>query len=430
MEKLELSFSRNEILTSSTMNKIVGKINEVIEDGGGASGGGMVITTYNELKTLRDNAELSPGTWYRITDYQCTTTQENTRSAGHRFDIFVLALDESTLSEEARACKHDGDTYFDGCNLEAWKIWYSLDNDYNRFAWADEENGKGVIYRMIDECDNDCPYDFKNIQYLRSYMEDEELDISGYYGLEEDDDNIWAYTFCGFDDDDEVYDSSLKRNLIDTELYVSYGNVVKTLYWWNESYFELPNNVFYRCIEVNLDSDSYDSTFDNCYVNGLFGRCVMVDAFHVKGYFNSCTFSDCDNVIGLRVEHFNLVGCYDLKFGNSCNNITLVGVYSSTFGNNCSYIEMFYSNRLSFENGVSFIYASYLINSSFDNRVSNLTISSVDSLYGGNEINNLHVYSGNYGGNTEYFGTNNDVKFLYKDSYYWRQSGSTGSGPQ
>lgn len=53
--------------------------------------------------------------------------------------------------------------YFDNCNLDAWKIWYCLDNDASRFAWADSTNGKGVIYRMIDEWNNDCPYDFKNI---------------------------------------------------------------------------------------------------------------------------------------------------------------------------------------------------------------------------------------------------------------------------
>jgi hypothetical protein len=38
-----------------------------------------------------------------------------------------------------------------------------LDNDSSRFAWADTENGEGVIYYMKDEFNNECPYDFKNI---------------------------------------------------------------------------------------------------------------------------------------------------------------------------------------------------------------------------------------------------------------------------
>lgn len=41
-----------------------------------------------------------------------------------------------------------------------------MDNDTNRFAWADD-TGRGVIYRMIDEWNNDCPYDFKNILFRR-----------------------------------------------------------------------------------------------------------------------------------------------------------------------------------------------------------------------------------------------------------------------
>lgn len=63
---------------------------------------------------MRDNGELVAGAWYRITNYQCTTTQDNTQSAGHVFDILVLALDGKTLSEEARAIQHEGDTYFEG----------------------------------------------------------------------------------------------------------------------------------------------------------------------------------------------------------------------------------------------------------------------------------------------------------------------------
>jgi hypothetical protein len=46
--------------------------------------------TYNDLKSLRDNKELSPGTFYRIRDYQCTTTQEGTRAVDNcKFNIIV-----------------------------------------------------------------------------------------------------------------------------------------------------------------------------------------------------------------------------------------------------------------------------------------------------------------------------------------------------
>lgn len=306
----------------------------------GPSGGGMTEVTWQELKDKRDAGELTPGSLYRITDYNCTTTQENTQSAGHQFDIVLLALSENKLAEEGWAMMNDniydvtfmdgvtkkcylykrGDSptgynivdvntllgideaslgdeftideetktancteydspslrsdnlpynYFQNSNLSAWKVWYCLDNDTSRFAWAQQgqegnvtsvtfkddrneshscdktnttivkdnvtyyywqenntqvgcltaspnpnigdtcilmigdedtgdysitaitgtpqqDEGRGVIFRLIDEWNNDCPYDFKNIQFLRP-LTDGMYDESG--GT-----NTWCYT--------------------------------------------------------------------------------------------------------------------------------------------------------------------------------------------------------------------------------------------
>ena len=96
--------------------------------------GNILRITYESLKTLRDSSKLIPGQQYRIINYITTTTQENTKSAGHPFDIIVTALDECTLSEEAQAIQNNNDGYFDSSNLSAWKLWYCLDNDTTRFA--------------------------------------------------------------------------------------------------------------------------------------------------------------------------------------------------------------------------------------------------------------------------------------------------------
>lgn len=136
----------------------------------------LVAISWANLKALRDAGELVPGAQYRITDYVTTTVQLNTQSAGHQFDIIVTADDVDKLNENARACLHEGDTYFANSKLEAWKLKYCLDNDTSRFTWADEINGKGVIYRMIDEFNNDVPYDFKNIQFKRKLTQGE-LDL-------------------------------------------------------------------------------------------------------------------------------------------------------------------------------------------------------------------------------------------------------------
>lgn len=94
--------------------------------------------THSELVALRDAGQLTAGAFYRITDYETVTTQANTTSAGYQFDIIVQALDERTLSEDAQAIHHEGDTYFANSRLESWQLKYTLDNDTARFSWAKE----------------------------------------------------------------------------------------------------------------------------------------------------------------------------------------------------------------------------------------------------------------------------------------------------
>ncbi len=121
----------------------------VIQDWKGADTAiNAVAVSHSDLIAAIAAGKLETGTWYRITDYQCTTTQEGTKSAGHQFDIVVMAVDESHLCETAFATHHEGDTYFANSDLSAWVLKYSIDNDTDRFAWADDENGKGVVYGM------------------------------------------------------------------------------------------------------------------------------------------------------------------------------------------------------------------------------------------------------------------------------------------
>ena len=101
--------------------------------------------TWSELRTIRNRNDLIPGMQYRITDYVTTTVQENTQSAGHQFDVIVVADSTNKLNENARAVLHKGDTYFANCKLESWKLKYCLDNDTNRFALL------GLILIMVKE---------------------------------------------------------------------------------------------------------------------------------------------------------------------------------------------------------------------------------------------------------------------------------------
>ena len=123
--------------------------------------------TYSQMAAKIANSSLVPGKKYRITDYVATTNGDmSSQSANKPFDIIVTALTNNTLSEEAAAIPHVGDAYFANSKLSAWKVWYCFTNDTNRFAWASSSGGKGVIYRLIDEFNNDVPYDFKGLKFI------------------------------------------------------------------------------------------------------------------------------------------------------------------------------------------------------------------------------------------------------------------------
>lgn len=164
---IEIKRSYNELANRPRINDIVLEGNKTLADlGYVGDNNAMVSTTYAKLKALRDSGNLGPGIQYRITDYVATTNgARNSISANHPFDIIVTANSAASISEVARAIQHEGDEYFANSNLAAWTVWYSLDNDSSRFDWADEENGRGVIFRLVDEYDNDVSFDFKGFVF-------------------------------------------------------------------------------------------------------------------------------------------------------------------------------------------------------------------------------------------------------------------------
>ena len=311
----------------------------------------VIEISYNDLVTLRGSSKLVPGQQYRITDYTCTTTQANTKSAGHQFDIIVTADDESTLNEEARAALHTGDEYFSGCSLNAWKIWYCLDNDTTRFAWADSTNGKGVIYRMIDEWSNDVPYDFKNIQFARDWSV--VAPDSRLAGI------IYCYTFSvfldGFIEDATASDESVKaKECIESDEGGLFGNNVIRTYqnlgvcflngivfvtdWASFGVNHYSNTFGNNCSSNTLGNECYSNTFGNyCYSN-TFGNECYSNTFGSNCYSNTFGNEYYSNTFG-NYCYYNTFGnnCNSNTFGNDCSGNTFGNYCSSnTFGNNCS----------------------------------------------------------------------------------------------
>jgi hypothetical protein len=284
--------------------------------------------TWSELKTLRDSSTLSPGTLYRITDYVTTTSQPDTRSSGYGFDVVVLATSVNTLLEEAFVVKRDDDVYFTehNSNLNAWKIWYCLDNDVERFAWA-SDTGKGVVYRMIDEFGNDCPYDFKNIQFKRKL-------VNGILDLENGLDS-YVYTFNLYNVETNINeDYSLKEQCHDNiiKLYP-----IKPCFLSNNVFLNLSDFMNY-CDCNSLEIYCLDNTFgDGCRYNkfnegcsnNIFGPNCVYNIFDYSCYDN--VFSEChsniiqnnfaNNKCGIHF-YMNTIGawCLNNLFGEYFNN--------------------------------------------------------------------------------------------------------------
>ena len=444
------------------------KVDLLEQQGAGGSAGVdislVVSTTYAELKALRDSNGLSVGTWYRITDYETTVyNNANARSAGHPFDILVMATDVNQLSEDAKAVHSVRDTegYFAHANLAAWKLKYSLDNDTAKFAWASDggekwivtlpelgamdltpvstndstyegfpykfasnvqgmavevyfahlelqegeafipnviyiaamgqamtnqfqvteivhENqapGKGVIWEMVDEYNNLCSYDFKNVQFKRSLIvatkEDPSEDECAFYGkyvgqaMEElpvlpegyaidPNDSKYLYTYSVIAADGSVEDNSMGIDLTSAGMGIIHLCALNRMREnVNSSSFalDLNNNVFVAtcnsademmnlivmgntfgtlCMGNTFVNAAMENTFGNGCDGNSFGNECYSNSFGNDCYRNSfgnyCSGNTCGNYF-----QYNSFGnyCYNNSFGNSC--------YYNSFGNDCWY---------------------------------------------------------------------------------------------
>lgn len=422
-----------KIKDAELISKVTGEERIPVSDGSGKAKAvrlsqvGMIEVTYDELVALRDNAKLIPGMMYRMTDYETTTAQGGTRSAGHPFDLILTALDEKTLDEKCSAIHSARDTegYFANSDLTAWQVWYSLDNDANRFGWAEisgliikvdfsvlnegivaalydgtfifidgkeyykwympswnayvlttnkepsigdttifvvinngeieyadnigivsssisnSKGGKGVIYRMIDESQNDISYDFKNIMFVRKIY-DGNIDTEN--GVD-----TFVYTF-NFYGNDKSEDYSILFPFNCCSNYMDYNvRLHNNVFFVNTPYGSFICNIFnYDSIDNTLiNSCSFNSFIERCTNNELHEGCCHNT---LKDYCSYNTFEDdCNNNVLHDSSSYNLFGysCYNNILKNGCrdntfgasskDNILKSSCKENVFGEGCKY---------------------------------------------------------------------------------------------
>jgi len=284
----------------------------------------MIEITHSDLCAAIGNNELVPGMKYRIIDYVTkingTIVHDDDpsniwydhwgRSIEKPFDIIVTATDVDVLDTHAQAIWHMGrDDYFGDCRLTDWELQYYPFNNVNIFPWADAENGKGVIYWMKDEWNNEAPYDFKNIQYLM-------------YGLAPGDPDA--------DDPCEHINYSEEKGQLQ-----KYG----LPFWfdfdfpnvWNKQFY-VGENIWNTEYEPVVDQNYLDTycadwyfTFDHTWFNsdqktGTWTKAGQEDTSLYGGSYNNIICSS-DYATGPRGIVFVQSGSGDLATSNNNNNI-------------------------------------------------------------------------------------------------------------
>lgn len=176
--------------------------------------------------------------------------------------------------------------------------------------------GKGVVYRMLDEHYNECPYDFKNILFTRKLTEGALDNENGVDTL--------VYTFdCNTNGVHIDYSNSCKNNYMD---FCS----------------TLPNNVIllypaFACFGNKFGYMSSGNTFSNYHDDQLGMTCcmnVLGDACSNNTFGTKC----CQNTLVSNCSN-NIFGehCTVNTLGNSCNGNTFGGYcYRNTLGDCCS----------------------------------------------------------------------------------------------
>lgn len=292
----------------------------------------LQMVTYAELVSLRDNSQLKEGTYYRITDYVTTTngnsadTSEPSRSAGHPFDIIIQAIEKDQLSEIGTCALHEGDTYFAEQNISAWVVYYNLDNDSNKYAWAvTDGTGKGVIYRMLDENKNEFPYDFKNIQFYRDKTKEKYATLKD--GMKAPDGYYFTITnMTGTNNSDlsllkgdYVYDNVMLRYTPDSGAFANKQVLNNTISIQYGSRAFVANRFGYCCcnntmayhISTNIiDHYFHDNVIGNDFyhnnIGAYFYNNIIGNEFSYNGISGGYFY---DNIIGNRFK-FNGIGSY------------------------------------------------------------------------------------------------------------------------
>ena len=336
--------------------------------------------TWAELKALRDAGTLIPGMQYCITDYvtkingtkNMSTSYNYATSTEASYRIIVVAITVNQLNENAIALS--------GTSVSSKKylIKYCIDNDADRFDWADTTNGKGVIFWMKDRNNNEAPYDFMSIKF--TIASNPVTNVT----------NKW--TFGSGSANAADYHSSYEK-------WGFHNNVIKPYYVRKNQPGQSSNYCYHVqhlnmiCLDVESNGYCENNVFEEgCNTMYLYAKTIRNNVFHAgcakMKLTGSSSGSITANTFGSYCTEIKTTGQTNQNtFGSYCSSIEITGDNSAnTFGSYCGGIHCGGDCRYNiFENYCFGIYAgTYFQNNRIGTGVFNINF--------GTSLSNVYNY--------------------------------------
>lgn len=184
----------------------------------------------------------------------------------------------------------------------------------------DDKNGYGVIYRLIDEYNNDICYDFKNLLFKRRFnksndivFDNESVNIIG---------DIYVYTFCERrirDKDFSILGCTKQNKIIDS------FNIVLALNTEGKAY---NNNIISSNIISVLGIYNKIKKSKNCIISGDYNT-IDKDCYNIKLYYsNNCKIGYNSHDIYFQAHFYNVIvdsDCYNIKFQDLYTSMDIGG---------------------------------------------------------------------------------------------------------
>lgn len=286
----------------------------------------VLSVNYETLCNLKETGKLITGKTYCLTDYyvgketdvnykECYLNGDNET----KFDILITAISPNTLSEHCKAITYDNKEY---------EIWYCLKDETERFDYPDIFE-RGIIYRMIDENNNDLPYDFKSIL------------INSEYSI----------------DGNDCSNIKVEQNIIDEKISMNFCkfegkcfNIKVGQHCYSSRFANSSNIIFGNYCQENDLQNTNDITFGNyCSENILYNvkqikfesNCILNTILNSN---NICFNFNCrNNWIGDQVGGISnedeIKPTYNISIDSDSNNIYIGNEsYNINIGKQCSFI--------------------------------------------------------------------------------------------